>query len=47
VLATLVDDLKLMLKKLPNTRVGLRDRALLLGFASAFRRFELVSLDVY
>jgi integrase len=43
----LVGDLKLMLDKLPNTRVGLRDRALLLlGFAGAFRRSELVSLDV-
>ena len=42
-----VGDLKLMLEKLPNTRVGLRDRALLLlGFAGAFRRSELVSLDV-
>jgi integrase len=36
-----------MLEKLPGTRVGLRDRALLLlGFAGAFRRSELVSLDV-
>jgi integrase len=36
-----------MLDKLPGTRVGLRDRAvLLLGFAGAFRRAELVSLDV-
>jgi integrase len=36
-----------MLDKLPATRVGLRDRAvLLLGFAGAFRRSELVSLDV-
>src|SRR5450631_1096372 len=36
-----------MLEKLPATRVGLRDRAvLLLGFAGAFRRAELVSLDV-
>ena len=43
----LVDDLKHMLEKLPSTRVGLRDRALLLlGFAGAFRRSELVSLDV-
>jgi site-specific recombinase XerD len=43
----LVDDLKLMLSKLPDTRVGIRDRALLLlGFAGAFRRSELVSLDV-
>ena len=42
-----VDDLKRMLEKLPATRVGLRDRALLLvGFAGAFRRSELVSLDV-
>jgi integrase len=31
----------------PGTRVGLRDRALLLlGFAGAFRRSELVGLDV-
>jgi integrase len=43
----LVDDLKRMLEKLPVTRVGFRDRALLLlGFAGAFRRSELVSLDV-
>jgi integrase len=43
----LVDDLKRMLEMLPATRVGLRDRALLLlGFAGAFRRSELVSLDV-
>src|SRR5262249_48645130 len=43
----LVDDLKRMLDRLPSTRVGLRDRALLLlGFAGAFRRSELVSLDV-
>ncbi len=42
-----VADLKKMLEKLPGTRVGLRDRALLLvGFAGAFRRAELVSLDV-
>jgi integrase len=42
-----VDDLKRMLEKVPNIRVGLRDRALLLlGFAGAFRRSELVSLDV-
>ena len=42
-----VTDLKRMLDKLPGTRVGLRDRALLLlGFAGAFRRSELVALDV-
>ncbi len=43
----LVADLKRMLEKLPATRVGFRDRAvLLLGFAGAFRRAELVSLDI-
>src|SRR6266851_149795 len=43
----LVADLRKMLGKLPAKRVGLRDRALLLvGFAGAFRRAELVSLDV-
>jgi site-specific recombinase XerC len=42
-----VTDLKRMLSKLPNTRVGLRDRALLLlGFAGAFCRSELVALNV-
>jgi site-specific recombinase XerD len=42
-----VDELKLMLGVVPETRVGLRDRALLLlGFAGAFRRSELVSLHV-
>ncbi|MBV9547079.1 MAG: tyrosine-type recombinase/integrase [Chloroflexi bacterium] len=42
-----VDELKLMLGVVPDTRVGLRDRALLLlGFAGAFRRSELVSLEV-
>ena len=39
-------DLKRMLQKVPNTRVGMRDRALLLlGFAGAFRRSELVALN--
>ncbi len=43
----LVDDIKNMLEQLPRTRLGQRDRALLLlGFAGAFRRSELVSLDV-
>ncbi len=42
-----VSDLKRMLDKLPGTRVGLRDRALLLvGFGGAFRRSELVALNV-
>lgn len=35
------------LNRLPNTRAGLRDRALLLvGFAAALRRSELVALNV-
>jgi integrase len=43
-----VDELKLMLNFLPDTRVGLRDRALLLlGFAGAFRRSELVAIDFH
>ena len=38
-----VEDLKRMLMNVPSTRVGLRDRALLLlGFAGGFRRSELV-----
>ncbi|MDQ6674940.1 MAG: tyrosine-type recombinase/integrase [Chloroflexota bacterium] len=42
-----VEDIKTMLDKLPHSRLGQRDRALLLlGFAGAFRRSELVSLDV-
>ncbi len=40
-------DLRAMLTVLPNNLIGTRDRALLLlGFAGAFRRSELVSLDV-
>src|SRR4051794_21010216 len=36
-----------MVETLPETIIGIRDRALLLvGFAGAFRRSELVSLDV-
>jgi integrase len=43
----LVEDLKRMLEKVPSTRVGMRDRPLLLlGFAGGFRRSELVALDV-
>jgi site-specific recombinase XerD len=42
----LVADLKRMVDQLDNSRAGLRDRALLLlGFAGAFRRSELVGLD--
>jgi integrase len=37
----------MMLRMLPDNLLGIRDRALLLtGFAGAFRRSELVSLDV-
>lgn len=40
-------DLKLMVAELDDTPAGKRDRALLLlGFAGAFRRSELVALDV-
>ncbi len=43
----LVDDLRVFLETLPVSLAGLRDRALLLvGFAGAFRRSELVSIDV-
>jgi integrase len=43
----LVEDLRVMLRLLPNNLQGTRDRALLLvGFAGAFRRSELVALDV-
>jgi integrase len=45
--AVLVEDLRAMLAALPSSLRGKRDRALLLiGFAGAFRRAELVSLDV-
>jgi len=43
----LAEDLKEILADLPDTRLGQRDRALLLlGFSGAFRRSELVALDV-
>lgn len=43
----LTSDLLRMLARLPDDRQGRRDRALLLvGFAGAFRRSELVALDV-
>jgi site-specific recombinase XerD len=42
----LVPDLQAMVNAVPEDLIGLRDRALLLiGFAGAFRRSELVSLD--
>lgn len=42
----LVPDLQRLLAALPDTLLGLRDRALLLlGFSSAFRRSELVALN--
>ncbi|WP_448208469.1 tyrosine-type recombinase/integrase [Azospirillum sp. sgz302134] len=41
------DDIRAMLATVPGTTSGLRDRALiLLGFASALRRSELMGLDV-
>jgi integrase len=43
----LTEDLKKIVASIPDTLVGRRDRAiLLLGFAGALRRRELVSLDV-
>lgn len=40
-------DIREMVNALPATLIGVRDRALLLvGFAGAFRRSEIVSLDV-
>ncbi len=40
-------DIKVMVSTLSNNLLGIRDRALLLiGFSGAFRRSELVSLDV-
>lgn len=44
---TMTEDIKAMVTTLPDNFLGARDRALLLlGFATAFRRSELVSLDV-
>jgi integrase len=44
---TLTRHIRLMVQSLPDTLVGCRDRALLLlGFAGAMRRSELVGLDV-
>jgi integrase len=43
----MVDELRRMADALPDSTLGVRDRALLLlGFAGAFRRSELVALDV-
>jgi site-specific recombinase XerD len=43
----LVDDLRRIVATLPSTPLGVRDHALLLlGFAGAFRRSELVGLDL-
>lgn len=43
----LTEDLRVMLRMLPEGLLGIRDRALLLiGFAGAFRRSELVALNV-
>jgi integrase len=43
---TLTDDIRMMVAATPSTLLGARDRALLLvGFAGAFRRLELVGID--
>jgi integrase len=43
----LTSELRTMLRRLPDRLIGVRDRALLLiGFAGAFRRSELVALTV-
>lgn len=43
----MTEDLRAMVRTLPDSLLGKRDRALLLiGFAGAFRRSELVGLDV-
>jgi site-specific recombinase XerD len=45
--ALLTDDIRQLVEALAETTAGMRDRALLLlGFAGAFRRSELVALDV-
>ena len=45
--AALTDDIRAMVSATDDGSIGLRDRALvLLGFAGAFRRSELVGLDV-
>lgn len=45
--ALLLEDLRKILSVLPENKKGIRDRALLLiGFAGAFRRSELVGLEV-
>ncbi|MBV9328339.1 MAG: tyrosine-type recombinase/integrase, partial [Chloroflexi bacterium] len=45
--ALMTEDLRRLMSLLDDSPVGLRDRALLLiGFAGAFRRSELVGLDV-
>lgn len=45
--AILVVQLRRMAEAIPNTLLGLRDRALLLlGFAGGFRRSELVALEL-
>jgi integrase len=44
--ATLTDDIRTMVEAAGESTIGIRDRALiLLGFAGAFRRSELVALD--
>lgn len=43
----LIEDVREIMERIPDTLTGVRDRAiLLLGFAGAMRRRELVSLDI-
>lgn len=45
--ALLIEDIRRIVRVLPNDRRGVRDRALLLiGFAGAFRRSELAAIDM-
>lgn len=45
--AAVIDDIRLMVRALPNNLLGVRDKALLLlGFSGAFRRSEIVGLDI-
>jgi integrase len=45
--ALLVPDLKRMVTGLPDTLIGIRDRALILiGFCGAFRRSEIIAVDI-
>ncbi len=44
--ALLVGEIRRILEMLPRTAIWARDRAILVGFAGALRRSELVALDL-